>query len=623
MSTSAANTAGSVPPGSGRAWTVPGYTEVRVLGGGGFGEVVLATHDVSGRPVAIKYLHPDLLRDSGHAAGFRAEARTLAALDSPHVVRLYEYVEGPAGAAIVMELVEGVTLAGLLEREGKTTPEAALVVLYGSLLGLAAAHARGVVHRDYKPANVLVDGQGVSKLTDFGIAALAGGRPVPAGTLRYMPPEQFEGAAASPAADVYAATVTFYQCLAGRVPFDGKTAQELYDKHKSAPVPLDEIPEPLRPVIARGLAKDARIRPSDAGALAAELREAATEKYGEGWEDRGRSHLAEAAVALLALLWPSGGSSAAASSAMEHVQLTDPARNARPPQSAHPGQPAQATHAAQAGQPGGSSGQADETEAEHLHHIEHLEHAEHLDHVEHVEHEEHLEHLEHEEHLAHLHQLNGENGGDRHAADGAHPGENRQVEQESSAPAAAAGAVDVLANWAQSLLRTVSRSNRSPHWLRRILPRDPRPRMSLAIVAGAIGMVIVLIIAIAVAATGSTPANPAPAADSNSAGLGPVGSVSASLSAGATSSTSQCTGTYGTAALPVSAASLERSVQQVLKTCDGVVVSIACTTHGDTEIYACTIPAQEAQEVHMYPFSYIGIDLTTGYWVYNGVGYGD
>jgi eukaryotic-like serine/threonine-protein kinase len=115
MSTSAADTAGSVPPGSGRAWTVPGYTEVRPLGGGGFGEVVLATHDVSGSPVAIKYLHPDLLRDPEHAAGFRAEARTLAGLDSPHVVRLYEYVEGPAGAAIVMELVEGVTLAGLLE----------------------------------------------------------------------------------------------------------------------------------------------------------------------------------------------------------------------------------------------------------------------------------------------------------------------------------------------------------------------------------------------------------------------------------------------------------------------------------------------------------------------------
>jgi eukaryotic-like serine/threonine-protein kinase len=156
---------------------VAGYTEVRLLGEGGFGKVVLATHDASGTAVAVKYLHPGLLRDQGHVAMFRAEARTLVGLDSPHVVRLYEYAEGPAGAAIVMELVEGVTLARILEREGKTTPQAALVVLYGSLLGLAAAHARGVVHRDYKPANVLIDSQGVSKLTDFGIAARAGWPP--------------------------------------------------------------------------------------------------------------------------------------------------------------------------------------------------------------------------------------------------------------------------------------------------------------------------------------------------------------------------------------------------------------------------------------------------------------
>jgi serine/threonine-protein kinase len=247
---------------------VPGYTELRALGGGGFGEVVLARHDASGNQVAIKYLHPDLLRDPYQVAAFRAEARTLAGLGSPYVVRLYEYVARSACAAIVMELVEGVTLAKILEQHGKTAPEAALVVLFNSLLGLAAAHAKGVVHRDYMPVNVLVNGQGASKLTDFGIAALAGGRAVPAGTLRYMPPGQFEGAPATPAADVYAATVTFYQCLAGRVPFDEQTADELYDKRESAAVPMDPVPEPLRPIIARGMAKDARYRPSDAGRLA-------------------------------------------------------------------------------------------------------------------------------------------------------------------------------------------------------------------------------------------------------------------------------------------------------------------------------------------------------------------
>ena len=130
---------------------VPGYTEMKALGAGGFGAVVLARHDATGTPVAIKFLRPDLLADQGFAAMFRAEAVTLGALDSPYVVRLYEYVEGPAGAAIVMELVDGVSLHEIVTRQGKTTPEAALLVLYGSLLGLAAAHARGVVHRDFEP----------------------------------------------------------------------------------------------------------------------------------------------------------------------------------------------------------------------------------------------------------------------------------------------------------------------------------------------------------------------------------------------------------------------------------------------------------------------------------------
>ena len=153
---------------------VPGYTGLKVLGSGGFGEVVLARHDASGTLVAIKYLRAQLLADPQFAGLFRAEAAVLASLADPNVVRLYEYVESPGGAAIVMELVEGVSLREVLSRQGATTAEAALVVLQGSLLGLAAAHARGVVHRDYKPENVLIDGAGASKLTDFGIAARTG-----------------------------------------------------------------------------------------------------------------------------------------------------------------------------------------------------------------------------------------------------------------------------------------------------------------------------------------------------------------------------------------------------------------------------------------------------------------
>src|SRR5215471_7731226 len=202
-------------------WNVPGYIELRTLGSGQFGEVVLARHGPSGILVAIKYLRRDLTTDPEFAEMFRAEATVLPSLDDPNIVRLYEYVESPAGAAIVMELVAGASLREILKLQGTTTAEAALLDLQGSLLGRAAAHRRGVVHRDYKPENVLVNGAGASKLTDFGIAARAGDSPIPAGTLAYAPPEQFGGSPATPASDVYAATATFYECLAGRPPFTG------------------------------------------------------------------------------------------------------------------------------------------------------------------------------------------------------------------------------------------------------------------------------------------------------------------------------------------------------------------------------------------------------------------
>ena len=272
-------------------WAIPGYTALKELGSGGFGAVMLARHDATGTAVAIKYLHPDLRQDPDHLALFRNEAVLLGSLDDSCVVRLYEYVESPAGAAIVMELIDGVTLRDILTRYGKTSPEAALVVMYGSLLGLAAAHGRGVVHRDYKPTNVLVNAHGASKLTDFGIAVLAG-TDIPTGaTAAYAPPEQWDAAPATPASDVYAATVTFYECLTGQRPFTGQSDTTMAEQHRHGTVPMAPVPEPLRPMVARGLAKDPRYRPADATALAADLRAVAAGAYGPDWENRGRSQL--------------------------------------------------------------------------------------------------------------------------------------------------------------------------------------------------------------------------------------------------------------------------------------------------------------------------------------------
>jgi serine/threonine-protein kinase len=290
--------------------------------------VLLARHDATGTAVAIKYLHGEIIADPELGEMFRAEAMVLGSLDDPHVVRLYEYVESPQGAAIVMELVDGVSLRDILSRQGKTTPEAALAVLLGSLLGLAAAHAHGVVHRDYKPANVLVNAYGASKLTDFGIAVRTGASALPAGTLAYAPPEQLDGAPATPASDVYAATATFYECLAGRPPFTGETTEALIHQHHTEPVPMEPVPEPLRTLVAAGLAKDPGRRPASAADLAIALRSVAAQAYGEGWESRGRTHLGEAAI-LLAALWPSAGGPALQGSTAGHVRLSHAAGRAR------------------------------------------------------------------------------------------------------------------------------------------------------------------------------------------------------------------------------------------------------------------------------------------------------
>ncbi|MFD2688940.1 serine/threonine-protein kinase [Streptomyces phyllanthi] len=289
-------------------WEVPGYTESLELGAGASGRVVLAVHEESGVPVAVKYLSESLRTRPGFVHEFRAEARLLGGLESPYVAGLYEYVESPDGAAIVMELVDGVSLRTLLTREGPLDPEAALLILKGSLLGLADAHRLGVVHRDYKPDNVLVVPDGSSKLVDFGIAVDAGTSVGVAGTPSYMAPEQWSGEPASPAADVYAATATFFECLTGHKPYSGDNFAELALQHLDAPIPAEEVPEAVRELVLRGLAKDPEDRPTHAEAFVTELEAAAGAAYGPDWEERGRGRLA-ALVALLPLLLPSARSS--------------------------------------------------------------------------------------------------------------------------------------------------------------------------------------------------------------------------------------------------------------------------------------------------------------------------
>ncbi|WP_116021616.1 serine/threonine-protein kinase [Thermomonospora umbrina] len=288
-------------------WRVTGFHEVRELGRGAHGRVVLARPAGSDAPVAIKYLTRG--DDPEHLRRMRGEAVLLGRVADPHVAELYRFVEGEHGAAIVMEAVNGVSLKAILERHGGLPPEDALVVLKGSLLGLAAAHAVGVVHRDYKPANVVVQADGLSKLVDFGVATMAG-RGAGAGTPAYMAPEQWEGGPATPATDVYAATCVFFECVTGRRPFTGETKEELARRHLLEPIPLEDVPEPLRPLVAAGMAKSAEQRPPGARPFLTELERIAEEAYGRDWQDKGVRGLAVTAAALAPLL-PLGAVAAA------------------------------------------------------------------------------------------------------------------------------------------------------------------------------------------------------------------------------------------------------------------------------------------------------------------------
>jgi hypothetical protein len=279
-------------------WRVSGFAEVRELGRGGQGRVVLARHDTRGTPVAIKYLAADA--DAAAQERLRHEARMLGQVDNPHVAKLYRLVESEQGVAIIMEAVEGVSFKEILQRYGTLEPEAALTVLKGSLVGLAAAHAIGVIHRDYKPANVIVPADGRSKLIDFGIATRDGAASA-AGTPSYMAPEQWRGRPASPATDVYAATCVFYEAVTGHKPYSADSTPAMMNQHVNAPIPVDDVPPALRPLIERGMAKDATARPAGAAAFVGELEQVARSTYGPDWESRGVRALAGSAVALAAL----------------------------------------------------------------------------------------------------------------------------------------------------------------------------------------------------------------------------------------------------------------------------------------------------------------------------------
>ncbi|MFE5730606.1 protein kinase [Streptomyces sp. NPDC056528] len=211
------------------------------IGRGGMGEVWQATDEVLGRAVAVKLM---LANAADPSAGdrFRLEAQTAARLSHPHVVGVFDFGTWDGKLFLVMELVEGDSLAGSPSDPLVLPPERVAVVAAHAAAGLAAAHRQGVVHRDIKPGNLLIDAEGTVKLADFGIARFVDdpsaaltttGQIV--GTGLYLAPERALGQPASPASDVYSLGCVLYQLLTGRPPFRADTATALLYQHIDTP----------------------------------------------------------------------------------------------------------------------------------------------------------------------------------------------------------------------------------------------------------------------------------------------------------------------------------------------------------------------------------------------------
>lgn len=247
--------------------------------------MVYRAHDtLLNREVAVKVLPPELARDSEFVSRFRREAETAASLDHPHIVAIYNIGEQDGVHYLAMRLLEGQPLNQILKHSGALPPERALHITEQVARALDYAHARGVIHRDVKPANIMVGADEHVTLMDFGIAkAMTGSRLTRTGTMigtpEYMAPEQFTGEPVDLHADVYALGVVLYEMLTGRVPFTGETPVSISHGHVyQQPAPPRQhnthIPPAVEQVVLRGLAKRPEARYQNAGALADALRAA-------------------------------------------------------------------------------------------------------------------------------------------------------------------------------------------------------------------------------------------------------------------------------------------------------------------------------------------------------------
>jgi serine/threonine protein kinase/Tol biopolymer transport system component len=294
------------PPVTGRM--IGSYRILSLIGAGGMGEVYRAHDTKLRRDVAIKILPPECMADPDRRARFEREARILATLNHPHIAAIYGFEEADAVRGLVLELVEGETLAERIAR-GPVAVGHALPIAQQIAGALDAAHEKGIVHRDLKPANIKLTPEGLAKVLDFGLAKAMKGDPAgPApsitasgtregvilGTAPYMSPEQARGQPTDKRTDIWAFGCVLYEMLTGRAAFEGDTTTDVLAAVVNREPDWDRLPSsvppPVRHLLERCLEKDARRRLRDIGDAIVEIERAVTPKRAPATPAASESH---------------------------------------------------------------------------------------------------------------------------------------------------------------------------------------------------------------------------------------------------------------------------------------------------------------------------------------------